>query len=119
MHYEANGDYGAAKEVYLHEVRKNPGNPDAHFFLGSLYATLGEYQKSKNAFEEALYLDPNHGATIEAMYMFVQTDQQKQLSRDILTLSSQRAPDGPAQQITIIREKMASGDYTEALNLSQ
>jgi len=119
MHYEANGDYAAAKEVYLHEVRKNPGNPDAHFFLGSLYATLGEYQKSKNAFEEALYLDPNHRATIEAMSMFVQTDQQKQLSRDILTLSSQRAPDGPAQKITIIREKMASGDYTEALNLSQ
>ena len=74
MHYEANGDYVAAKEVYLHEVRKNPGNPDAHFFLGSLYATLGEYQKSKNALEEALYLDPNHGATIEAMSMFVQTD---------------------------------------------
>ena len=119
MHYEANGDYAAAKEVYLHEVRKNPGNPDAHFFLGSLYATLGEYQKSKNALEEALYLDPNHGATIEAMSMFVQTDQQKQLSRDILTLSSQRAPDGPAQRITIIREKMASGDYTEALNLSE
>jgi len=119
MHYEANGDYAAAKEVYLHEVRKNPGNPDAHFFLGSIYATLGEYQKSKNAFEEALYLDPNHGATIEAMSMFVQTDQQKQLSRDILTLSSQRAPDGPAQRITIIREKMASGDYTEALNLSE
>ena len=119
MHYEANGDYAAAKEVYLHEVRKNPGNPDAHFFLGSLYATLGEYQKSKNALEEALYLDPNHGATIEAMSMFVQTDQQKKLSRDILTLSSQRAPDGPAQRITIIREKMASGDYTEALNLSE
>ena len=119
MHYEANGDYAAAKEVYLHEVRKNPGNPDAHFFLGSIYATLGEYQKSKNAFEEALYLAPNHGATIEAMSMFVQTDQQKQLSRDILTLSSQRAPDGPAKRITIIREKMASGDYTEALNLSE
>jgi tetratricopeptide (TPR) repeat protein len=119
MHYEANGDYAAAKEVYLHEVRKNPGNPDAHFFLGSLYATLGEYQKSKNALEEALYLDPNHGATIEAMSMFVQTDQQKQLSRDILTLSSQRAPDGRAKRITIIREKMASGDYTEALNLSE
>ncbi len=30
-----------------------------------------------------------------------------------------RAPDGPAQRITIIREKMASGDYTEALNLSE
>ena len=119
MHYEANGDYAAAKDVYLREVAKNPYNPDTHFFLGSLYATLGEYQKSKNAFEEALYLDPNHGATIEAMSMFVHTDQQRKLSRDILKLSSEKAPDGPAQRIIIIREKMASGDYTEALNLSE
>ena len=119
MHYEANGDYAAAKEVYLREVAKNPDNPDAHFFLGSLYATLGEYQKSKNAFEEALYLDPDHGATIEAMSMFVHTKQQRKLSDDILKLSSEKAPDGPAQQLTIIREKMKTGDYTEALNLSE
>ncbi|MBL50521.1 MAG: hypothetical protein CMG57_01025 [Candidatus Marinimicrobia bacterium] len=119
MHYEANGDYSAAKEVYLREVGKNPDNPDAHFFLGSLYATLGEYHKSKNAFEEALYLDPNHGATIEAMSMYVHTDQQRKLSNDILKMSSEKAPDGPAQQLTIIRGKMKSGDYTEALNLSE
>ena len=119
MHYEANGDYSAAKEVYLREVGKNPDNPDAHFFLGSLYATLGEYHKSKNAFEEALYLDPNHGATIEAMSMYVHTDQQRKLSNDILKMSSEKAPDGPAQQLTIIRGKMESGDYTEALNLSE
>ena len=119
MHYEANGDYALAKEVYLREAGKNPDNPDAHFFLGSLYATLGEYQKAKYSFEEALYLDPNHGATIEAMSMFVQTDDKKQLGRDVLRYSSQKAPDGPAQRITIIRETMAAGDYTEALNLAE
>ena len=119
MHYEANGDYEAAKDVYLREVAKNPGNPDAHFFLGSLYTSLGEFHKAKNAFEEALYIDPNHGATIEAMSMFVDTDQQRKLSKDILTLSSQKAPNGPAQRITIIRERMSSGDYTEALKLSE
>ena len=119
MHYEANGDYASAKEVYLREAGKNPDNPDAHFFLGSLYATLGEYQKAKYSFEEALYLDPNHGATIEAMSMFVQTDDKKQLGRDVLRYSSQKAPDGPAQRITIIRETMAAGNYTEALNLAE
>ena len=119
MHYEANGDYASAKEVYLREAGRNPENPDAHFYLGSLYATLGEYQKAKNSFEEALYLNPEHGATIEAMSMFVQTDEQRQLSNDILRISSQKAPDGPAQRITIIRDKMTAGDYTEALNLAE
>ena len=119
MHYEANGDYAAAKDVYLTEVAKNPDNPDAHFFMGSLFATLGEYQKAKYAFEEALYLDPNHGATIEAMSMFINTAQQRKLSSDVLKYSSKKSPDGPAQRITIIRETMAKGNYTEALNLSE
>ena len=119
MHYEANGNYPAAKEVYLREVGKNPYNPDAHFFLGSLYADLGEYQKAKYSFEEALYLNPNHEATIEAMSMFVTTDEQRQLSRDVLTYSSKKVPDGPAQQVNMIRETMASGDYIEALNKAE
>ena len=119
LHYEANGDFSNAKEVYLREVGKNPGNPDSHYFLGSLYANVGQYQKAKNAFEEALYIEPNHGATIEAMSMFVQTKEQKQLSRDILNYSSKKVPDGPAQKVTIIREKMASSNYVEALNLAE
>jgi len=119
MHYQANGDFASAKDVYLREVNKNPDNPDAHFFLGSLYADLGEYQKAKYSFEEALYIDPNHEATIEAMTMFVTTEEQKQLSRDVLAYSSKKAPDGPAQQINIIRETMATGNYVEALNNAQ
>ena len=91
MHYQANGDHSSAKEIYLREVGKNPYNADAHFFLGSLYADLGEYQKAKYAFEEALYLDPNHEATIDAMSMFVSTEEQKQLSRDVLGYSSKKA----------------------------
>ena len=119
MHYQANGELESAKEIYLREVSKNPYNPDAHFFLGSLYADMGEYQKAKFAFEEALYLDPNHAATIDAMSMFVTTEEQKKLSRDVLRYSSAKAPDGPAQQINIIRETMAAGDYTEALNKAE
>ena len=119
MHYQANGNHDSAKEIYLREVSKNPYNPDAHFFLGALYADLGEYQKAKYAFEEALYLDPNHQATIDAMSMFVTTEEQKQLSRDVLSYSSKKVPDGPAQQINTIREVMASGDFTEALNKAQ
>ena len=118
LYYEANGDFNGAKEVYLREVSRNPQNPDAHFFLGSLYANSGEYLKAKNSFEEALYLEPDHNATIEAMSMFVQTEEQKKLSRDILSYSSKKVPDGPAQKVSLIREKMSSGNFAEALNLA-
>ena len=119
LHYEANGDYTSAKEVYLREVSKNPYNPDSHYYLGSLYSNLGEYQKAKFSFEEALYLDPNHEATIEAMSMFIQTDEQRQVSNDLLGYSSEKEPEGPARQINMIREAMASNDYVEALNMAE
>ena len=119
LHYESKGDYDSAKEVYLREVRKNPGNPDAHYFLGSLYANLGEMQKAKFSFEEALYIDPNHGATIEAISMFMDSSEEKDFSNDLLMYSSKKAPDGPAKHIASIREAMGANNYIEALNLSQ
>ncbi len=119
LHYEANGNYAAAKEVYLREVAKKPYNPDSHYFLGSLYANLGEYQKAKYSFEEALYLDPSHQATIEAMSMFVQTKDQRELSSGLLDYSSNKQPDGPAKKITMIREAMAANNYIEALNIAE
>ena len=90
-----------------------------HTFSWGLYADLGEYQKAKYAFEEALYLDPNHEATIDAMSCLLQLKSKKQLSRDVLGYSSKKAPDGPAQHINTIREIMAAGDFTEALNKAQ
>ena len=51
--------------------------------------------------------------------MFVTTEEQKQLSRDVLEYSSKKAPDGPAQHINTIREIMAAGDFIEALNKAQ
>ena len=119
LHYESKGDYDSAKEVYLREVSKNPGNPDSHYFLGSLYANLGEMQKAKFSFEEALYLNPNHGATIEAISMFMGSQEEKDFSNDLLMYSSEKAPDGPAKHIASIREAMAGNNYIEALNLSE
>ena len=53
------------------------------------------------------------------MSMFVQTDEQRKLSQDLLGYSSEKQPDGPAKQINMIREAMASSDYVEALNMSE
>ena len=99
------------QKKYILASYKNPDNPDSHFFLGSLYTTTGEYHKAKSAFEEALFLDPNHAATIEAMTSFVNTKEQRELSQDILKFSSEKFPDGPAQKMTLIRDKMSAGEY--------
>ena len=119
IHYENNGNWNKAKDIYLREISKRPQNPDAHFYLGSLYANMGEYLKSKNAFEEALAIDPNHRATIEAMSLFVQTKDQRELSQEVLDISSKKAPDGPAQRLNIIRKYLVSGDYEDALRKAE
>ncbi|MEE3204091.1 MAG: tetratricopeptide repeat protein [Candidatus Neomarinimicrobiota bacterium] len=119
MHYEGIGDWSAAKDIYLREIAKNPQKPDVHFYLGSLYANMGEYANAKFAFEEALALDPNHRATIEAMSLFTRTDDQRELSQEILTLSSERVPDGPAQRLNLIQQDLASGDLDNALRMAE
>ena len=119
LHYEAVNDWESAKDIYLRQIKKHPTNPDAHFYLGSFFAMLGEYDKSRQSFEEALELNPDHKGTIDAMVMYTNTPDQKALSNQILGMSSERVPNGPAQKITIIRKRLVEGNYTDALRLCE
>ena len=51
--------------------------------------------------------------------MFMGSQEEKDLSNDLLMYSSKKAPDGPAKHIASIREAMAGNNYIEALNLSE
>jgi len=119
LHYESIGNWEGAKDIYLREVTKDPTNPDVHFYLGSFYAALGEYEKAKHSFEEALELDPDHKGTIDAMAMYTSTPDQRALSQDILGMSSKRVPDGPAQKLTIIRQRISEGRFADAQRLAE
>ena len=119
LHYESISDWESAKDIYLRQIKKHPANPDAHFYLGSFYAMLGEYEKARQSFEEALELNPDHKGTVDAMAMYTENPDQKALSAQILGMSSQRVPDGPAQKITIIRQRLVEGNYTDALRLCE
>ena len=44
LHYEVNGSWSKAKDVYLRQVARHYNNPDSHFYLGSLYEKIGDYQ---------------------------------------------------------------------------
>ena len=47
-------------------------------------------QKAKNSFEEALYLDPNHEATIEAISMFMGSQEEKDFIEETESLSKEQ-----------------------------
>ena len=80
---------------------------------------LGEYEKARQSFEEALELTPDHKGTVDAMSMYTNNPEQKALSSQILGMSSKKVPDGPAQKLTIIRQRLVEGNYTDALRLSE
>ena len=118
LHYEVNGSWSKAKDVYLRQVAKHYSNPDAHFYLGSLYEKMGDYQKARQSYEEALDLDPNHKGTLDAMAIKVKGSPALKMSRQVLVRTASKAPDGPAKKLTLIHEKINDNKYDEAISMA-
>ena len=119
LHYEVNGNWSKAKDVYLRQVARHYDNPDAHFFLGSLYEKLGDFQKAQQSYEEALDLDVNHKATLDAMAVHQKDSPAVEMSRQILVRTAAKAPEGPAQQFTMIHEKINDGLFNDAIGMAE
>ena len=117
--YEANGRFNDSKEIYLKLAAQNPRNADAHFHLGSYYARFDQLTKARHAFDEALDVQPNHRATIEAMSTIFGQNEKRTFSDDILAKSAQKDPTGPAQQISKIRKNLDEFNYEYAARLAQ
>ena len=117
--YEANGRFNDSKEIYLKLAAQNPRNADAHFHLGSYYARFDQLTKARHAFDEALDVQPNHRATIEAMATIFGQNEKRTFSDDILAKSAQKDPTGPAQQIRKIRKNLDEFNYEYAARLAQ
>ena len=96
--YETAQRFEDAKEIYLKLAAQNPFNADAHFHLGSFYARFGQMTKARHAFDEAMDVQPNHRATIEAMATLFGSKEDRNLSDDVLAKSAERDPKGPAQR---------------------
>ena len=119
LHYEVNGNWSKAKDVYLRQVARHYDNPDAHFFLGSLYQKLGDFQKAQQSYEEALDLDVNHKATLDAMAVHQKDSPAVEMSRQVLVRTAAKAPEGPAQQFAIIHEKINDGLFNDAIGMAE
>lgn len=114
MHYEQIHDWENAKDVYLRILSQNPLNPDAHFYLGNMYQNMGEMNKARQSYEEALALDPNHIGTLGVLA----GGKNALENRTVLEKSAAQNPDGPAQKLTLIKQKLNSGEYEDAIKLA-
>ena len=117
--YERKQDWDKAKVIYLDLIQQESYNPDNHFFLGSLYASLGDLDKARYLFEEALNLKPDHQPTLEAMYSFLDAGDTKKMGKNFLKKSIRQNQSGPIQKMAIIREKLENELYDEAIGLAE
>ena len=118
--YERKQDWDKAKEIYLDLIQQESYNPDNHFFLGLLYASLGDLDKARYLFEEALNLKPDHQPTLEAMYSYLDdAGDTKKMGKDFLKKSIRQNQSGPIQKMAIIREKLEIELYDEAIGLAE
>jgi len=117
--YEASGRFDDSKEIYLRLAAQNPMNADAHFHLGAYYARFDQMTKARHAFDEALDIQPNHRATIEAMATFFNKKEDRSFSDDVLARSAEKDPTGPAQQISRIRKNLNEFNFEYAARLAQ
>jgi len=117
--YERKQDWDKAKEIYLDLIQQESYNPDNHFFLGLLYASLGDLDKARYLFEEALNLKPDHQPTLEAMYSFLDAGDTKKMGKEFLKKSIRQNQNGPIQKMAIIREKLENELYDEAIGLAE
>ncbi len=118
LHYEVNGNWSKAKDVYLRQVARHYNNPDSHFYLGSLYEKIGDYQKARQSYEEALDLDPNHKGTLDAMAVKEKGSPALKMSRQVLVRTASKAPEGPAKKLTLIHEKINESKFDEAISMA-
>ena len=117
--YESNGRFEEAKEIYLKLAAQHSNNADAHFHLGSFYARFGQMTKARHSFDEALDVQPNHRATIEAMSTLFGENKLSSMSDDILTKSAEKDPNGPAKQMQRVRKNLVDLNFENAAKLAQ
>ena len=60
--------YAGEIEDTKEEVRDNPDDADAHYYLGNAYFKSGKYQKALESFKQAIRIDPDHALAYARSY---------------------------------------------------
>lgn len=115
LEYEKNREYEKAKDIYLRMIARDPLNPDAHYYLGKVYESLGDTKNAQQAYEEALDLDNDHPATLNALSGTGRSAKKTEMSQELLSRASRNQPGGPAGRIKIIQDKIGKREFDQAL----
>ncbi len=116
LRYESELRYEDAKDVYLRSIAREPLNADNHYFLGRLYQSNGELTRAQMAFEEALDIDPNHVATLNAISGISGKPDESSMKNELLNRSSDQEIDGLANRIKTAQDLIYDRDYEESLS---
>jgi len=119
IEYERKGIYPKAKDIYLRMIAKDPTNADYHYFLGSLYSRIGQHNRARFSFEEALEINPDHVATINALSLYSDHSIGSDMASDLIKKASDREPEGPARFLRDVQDNLKSGSYEDAVEISQ
>lgn len=116
LEYERIQNFNEAKDIYLRLITKDPLNPDYHYYLGSLYHKKGELNRAQQSFEEALFLDPQHRATLDVLSTLGRSPVRSGIiPEDVLKQTSRKDPLGPASQVSKIKKLISLEDYSSAV----
>ena len=120
IEHEKNGDFLDAKNIYLGMIENNPKEPDYHYFLGTLYSKMGKKNNAGFAFKEALYLDPNHKPTLEALSIYGTNSLSQLLVDDLINHSIENTSNnGSAKILNKTRDLYNSENYSDLIEFSQ
>ncbi|MFQ6614080.1 MAG: tetratricopeptide repeat protein, partial [Fidelibacterota bacterium] len=115
---EAKRDWAQVRDLTLLELKQNPLDPDLHYQLGRAYARMGEFNKARQSFEEALDQDPEHQPTLNALASLSRNTDTRLMSGAVLDYTNQRQMTGPSQTMATIYQAIETGDYEQARDLA-
>ena len=119
LEYEKKGAFGKARDIYMRLISSAPMNPDYHYFLGAMYARMGQDNKARYAFQEVLEIDPNHLATVNALSLHSGRPGGSTMATDLMQKAAAKSPEGPAQMLKEVREYLESGAYDNVISMAQ
>ncbi len=116
---ESQRDWEKVRDLTISRIQIDPTNPNLHYDLGRAYTRLGDLNKARQAFEEALDIDPEHQPTLNAVASLSRSSDTRMMSSAVLNYTSERKMGGPAGQMAEIHEDIATGKFDEAQSLAQ
>jgi chemotaxis protein methyltransferase WspC len=81
-----------AIEICEQQLRQNGPNPEVYHLLGMVFQAAGMYDEAKQAFERAVYLDPQHDDSLLSLALLARRRGDVQIA-DRFEQRSQRAHD--------------------------